>query len=49
MIEAPPHPDGTKPFRPAWWLPSPHLQTLWPAVALRLPRLPRVRERYVFF
>ena len=45
MIEAPPHPDGTKPFRPAWWLPSPHLQTLWPAVARRLPRVPLVRER----
>ena len=22
--------DGQSPFRPAWWLPGPHLQTLWP-------------------
>ena len=32
-------------FRPAWWLPSPHLQTLWAALARRPPRLPLRRER----
>jgi predicted alpha/beta-fold hydrolase len=26
------------PFRPAWWLPSPHLQTMWPSLARRRPR-----------
>lgn len=38
--------DGQSPFRPAWWLPGPHLQTLWPylfrparAVDLRRERL----------
>lgn len=37
---------GSSPFRPAWWLPGPHLQTLWPYlvrpyrnVALRRERL----------
>jgi hypothetical protein len=29
-------------FRPAWWLPGPHLQTLWPRVA-RQPVPPPVR------
>lgn len=24
------------PFKPAWWLPGPHLQTLWPKLARRL-------------
>ena len=33
-------------FRPAWWLPGPHLQTLWPAL-VRRPRPVRVtRERF---
>lgn len=32
-------------FRPAWWLPSPHLQTLWPTLARRRPRLPLIRRR----
>ena len=45
MTSAPPPPDGAEPFRPAWWLPSPHLQTLWPPVARRLPRVPLIRER----
>ncbi len=27
-------------FRPAWWLPGPHLQTLWAALARPRPRLP---------
>lgn len=25
-------------FRPAWWLRSPHLQTMWPSLARRRPR-----------
>jgi predicted alpha/beta-fold hydrolase len=32
-------------FKPAWWLKNPHLQTLWPALLRRSPRLSRVRER----
>ncbi len=32
-------------FKPAWWLPSPHLQTLWPVFAKRLPRVAFYRER----
>jgi uncharacterized protein len=31
-------------FRPAWWLPGPHLQTLWPVLRPR-PRLALRRER----
>jgi uncharacterized protein len=27
-------------FRPAWWLPGPHLQTVWANLARRAPRLP---------
>lgn len=26
-------------FRPAWWLPSAHLQTIWPALMRRQPRV----------
>jgi hypothetical protein len=33
------------PFRPAWWLPSSHLHTLWPTLARRAPRLALRRER----
>lgn len=33
------------PFRPAWWLPGPHLQTLWPRFARQRPRTPTRRER----
>lgn len=33
-------------FKPAWWLRSPHLQTLWPALARRKPALPLRRERW---
>jgi hypothetical protein len=29
----------TSPFRPAWWLRSAHLQTLWPSLARQRPRL----------
>lgn len=32
-------------FEPAWWLPGPHAQTLWPALFRRQPSLPIVRER----
>ena len=33
-------------FTPAWWLPGPHLQTLWPALARRAPSAPIMRERF---
>lgn len=33
------------PFRAAWWLGNAHLQTLWPTVARRRPRLPLVWHR----
>ncbi len=32
-------------FRPAWWLPGPHLQTLWPSLARHRPRLALERRR----
>ena len=32
-------------FRPAWWLPGPHLQTVWPALTRRARRVSLVRER----
>ncbi len=32
-------------FKPAWWLPGPHAQTLWPYLLRRLPRIARRRER----
>jgi predicted alpha/beta-fold hydrolase len=32
-------------FAPAWWLPNPHLQTLWGSLCRRSPRLQRPRER----
>ena len=32
-------------FRPAWWLPGAHLQTLWPSLARPRPRLALHRER----
>jgi len=32
-------------FRPAWWLPGPHLQTLWPTFFRRRPSLPLAWER----
>lgn len=35
-----------KPFRPAWWLPSPHAHTLWGKLFRREPRQPTVRERW---
>lgn len=33
------------PFRPAWWLPGAHLQTIWPSRARHRPRLPLTRRR----
>jgi predicted alpha/beta-fold hydrolase len=32
-------------FKPAWWLPSPHLQTLWPVLFRRRSRPDLVQER----
>jgi predicted alpha/beta-fold hydrolase len=35
-----------KPFKPAWWLPNGHLQTIWPALFRRkIKNLPLERER----
>jgi predicted alpha/beta-fold hydrolase len=34
------------PFKPAWWLPGPHLQTLWPTFSRsQQKKLPLIRER----
>jgi predicted alpha/beta-fold hydrolase len=33
------------PFKPAWWLPGPHLQTLWPTLARRAVKVALTRER----
>lgn len=32
-------------FVPAWWLPGPHLQTIWPNLVRRLPQVQLRRER----
>ena len=32
-------------FKPAWWLPGPHLQTLWPNLIRPRPRVALTRER----
>ena len=32
-------------FKPAWWLPGPHLQTIWPVFFRRRPQLPLQVER----
>lgn len=32
-------------FKPAWWLPNSHLQTLWPALCRRSVKIPTERER----
>ena len=37
--------EDREPFRPAGWLRSAHLQTLWPSLSRRLPALPLARER----
>lgn len=39
------HPPSAGRFRRAWWLASPHLQTLWPALVRRPPRVDLRRER----
>lgn len=36
---------ATSAFKPAWWLPNPHLQTLWPVFMRRRLRPPLRRER----
>jgi predicted alpha/beta-fold hydrolase len=33
------------PFKAAWWLSNRHLQTLWPVLLRRVPKLPLERER----
>ena len=33
-------------FRPAWWIPGPHLQTTWGKLLRRHPTLPLVTERW---
>jgi predicted alpha/beta-fold hydrolase len=33
------------PFKPAWWLPGPHLQTLWPTFGRRHVKVKLQRER----
>ncbi|HXH04680.1 MAG TPA: hydrolase [Candidatus Competibacteraceae bacterium] len=38
-------PLETSPFRPAWWLPGAHAQTLWPYLCRRLPSVRYRRER----
>jgi len=34
------------PFKPAWWLPSPHMQTLWPVLFRRRKSPDMVNERF---
>ena len=34
------------PFRPAWWLPGGHLQTIWAGSLRPLPRVPVLRARW---
>ena len=40
-----PHDGPSGPFRPAWWLPGPHLQTIWPVLFRRREKLRLQRER----
>ncbi|MDE2088938.1 MAG: hydrolase [Gammaproteobacteria bacterium] len=37
--------SNTRPFKPAWWLPGAHAQTLWPHLLRRRPKLSLRRER----
>lgn len=38
--------NGAGEFRPAWWLPGPHLPTLWGKLARRGPHVPTEVERW---
>ena len=38
-------PSESNPFKPAWWLPSPHAQTLWPILSRRKINLDLNQER----
>ena len=42
----PADPGSERRYRPAWWLPNRHLQTLWGRLIRRLPRVPTRRERW---
>ena len=37
---------GPGPFRPAWWCPGAHLQTIWAAILRPAPKVPLTRERW---
>jgi len=38
---------GSNQFKPAWWLPNPHLQTIWPVICRRsIKNLKIERERF---
>lgn len=37
--------QNTSPFKPAWWLANPHMQTIWGLVARRRLHLPLHKER----
>jgi len=45
LSAARPMADATTPFKPAWWLRNPHLQTLWPVFFRRRLRPSLRRER----
>ena len=38
--------SGEHTYRPAWWVPGPHAQTLWGKIARRWPALPTRHERW---
>ena len=40
------HPHREHRYRPAWWVPGPHAQTLWGKFARRAPSLPTRLERW---
>ena len=41
------HTASDAPFKPAWWLPGPHLQTLWSPLLKRQPIPLRTREKLI--
>ncbi|HUF29128.1 MAG TPA: alpha/beta fold hydrolase [Gemmatimonadaceae bacterium] len=43
----PSYPRASTTFRAAWWLPGPHLPTLWGKLARRRPRLATTVERWL--